>query len=64
MGTEMRESCLLPPFVRGRVFTQYLTHKFTHLSIYLGLGQNESFVHVCTSSPANTKFAICLIATT
>ena len=43
MGTEMRESCLLAPFVRGRgrVFTQYLTHKFAHLSIYLGLGQNE-----------------------
>ena len=32
MGKELRESRLLACSVRGRVFTQLLTHKFTHLS--------------------------------
>ena len=32
MGKELRESRLLAPSGRGRVFAQFLTHKFTHLS--------------------------------
>ena len=35
MGKELRESSLLAPSSRGRVFTQFLTHKFTLLSINL-----------------------------
>ena len=32
MGKELRESRLLAPSGCGRVFTQFLAHKFTHLS--------------------------------
>ena len=32
MGKELRESRLLAPSGRGRVFMQFLTYKFTHLS--------------------------------
>ena len=32
MAKELRESRLLAPSGRGHVFTQFLTHKFKHLS--------------------------------
>ena len=32
MGRELRKSRLLAPSGRGRVFTQFLTHKSAHLS--------------------------------
>ena len=35
MGKELRESRLLAPSGRGRVFTLFLTHKFTLLSTYI-----------------------------
>ena len=35
MGKELRESRLLPSSGRGRVFTQFLTHKFKNLSMYI-----------------------------
>ena len=36
MGKELRESHLLALSGRGHVFTQFLTHKFTHLSARVG----------------------------
>ena len=35
MGKELHESSLLAPYGRGRVFTQSLAQKFTHLSTLL-----------------------------
>ena len=38
MGKELRESRLLASSCRWRVFTQFLSHKFTLLSIYFAFG--------------------------
>ena len=38
MDNDLRESCLLTSTGRGRVFTQFFTHKFTLLRIYFAFG--------------------------
>ena len=44
MGKELRESCLLASSARGRVFTQFLNHKFTHLSITMTRALRENWL--------------------
>ena len=44
MGEELRKSRLLAPSGRGRVFTQFLNHKFTDLSITTAISIIANFL--------------------